>query len=234
MGETAVVAPDSPQSAAGHSITLVHPLTVQHVQVDGLAGKKFAGISVDGRPADCVRLAIRNLLSAPPELVVSGINAGSNIGINVFYSGTVAAAAEAAMLGIPAIAFSAAMVGEVNFTLAGRLCRWVLDQLLKIGLTGGDLINVNLPSFKAGNPKGIRVVRQSTAGIEDEYVPTENPNGGQSFKLGEKYKYLDGLADTDVAALHEGYITITPLHIDMTNHDRLSGLGKITWQALPK
>ncbi len=138
------------------------------------------------------------------------------------------------MLAIPAVAFSASIIGDVDFPRASRLCRWVLDQLLKMGLTRGDLINVNIPSLTGGNPKGIRVVRQSTGGIEDEYLPALNDEGRESYRLGEKYKYFDGQADTDVAALNEGYITITPLHVDMTNHDRLASLEKLDWEDVPK
>ncbi|MCK4602916.1 MAG: 5'/3'-nucleotidase SurE, partial [Phycisphaerae bacterium] len=142
VGEISIVAPDTSQSAAGHGITFRHPLTVRRMRIGGAGG--LAGISVDGRPADCVRLAIRNLLPERPDLVLSGINAGANIGVNVFYSGTVAAAAEAAMFNIPAVALSAEMArGQVDFERAGRLCRWVLEKLLADGLEPGDLISVN-------------------------------------------------------------------------------------------
>ena len=136
LGETTVVAPSSPQSAAGHSITLREPLAVRRVMVNDSA-HPFWGNSVAGRPADCVRLAVRKLLAEWPDLVVSGINAGANVGVNVFYSGTVAAAAEAAMLGIPSVAFSAAYRAspdEIDYARARRLCRWVLDGLRAVGL----------------------------------------------------------------------------------------------------
>ncbi len=230
LGDVTVVAPDGPQSAAGHSITLARPLSVQHVEVAG--ERPFAGTSVDGRPADCVRLAIRNLMEQPPDLVLSGINEGSNVGINVFYSGTVAAAAEAAMFGIPAIAFSAAMIGGVDFAAASKLCRAVLDDLLGQGLTRGDLINVNIPRLADGRAKGVRVVRQSTAGIEDVYSPIPDSQGRQLYRLGEKYEFSAPQRDTDVVTLSEGYITITPLHVDMTNHDRLSVMQQFRWEQV--
>ena len=269
MGEVTVVAPDSPQSAAGHSITLTHPLAVRRVHV----GTEFHGISVDGRPADCVRLAIRNLLPQPPELVLSGINAGANVGINVFYSGTVAAAAEGAMIGIPSVAFSAAMTGgEADFAGAAKLCRWVLDRLLASGLSKGELINVNIPelagirgqapisngstmltasdeigasppsetrgqaptnSNSAGeSPLGVRVVPQSTAGIDDEYVRDVNL-GGECYRLGDKYGFFHHEGESDVVALTEGYITVTPLHVDMTRHARLAKLKGLAWDGVP-
>jgi 5'-nucleotidase len=231
LGEITVVAPDSPQSASGHSITLQHPLLVKRVRAGGPA--PFEGLSVDGRPADCVRLALRNLLPGRPDLVLSGINAGANAGINVFYSGTVAAAAEAAMNGIPAVAFSARMTDPIDFGRVAALCRWVLQRLLADGLARGDLINVNIPSLGAGRPAGIRVVRQSTAELADFYHRQDDGDGRESYRLGEEYSYAPGQDDTDVAALAEGYVTITPLHVDMTNHDRLAGLETAHWEELP-
>ncbi len=223
MGMVSVVAPDSPQSAAGHAITVHQPLMVKRLTVPG-EGREFLGISVDGRPADCVRLAIRILLPEPPDLVLSGINAGANVGINVFYSGTVAAAAEAAMFGIPAVAFSAsASGGAIDYVRAAGLCREVLDQLLEGGLARGDLINVNIPTLDKGEPKGIRVVPQSTAGMEDTYLAHGDDPLIERYKLGDKYSFHPQ-ADCDVEAMNDGYITITPLHVDMTNHDRLVSL----------
>ena len=188
-------------------------------------------MAVDGRPADCVRLAIKNLMRHRPGLVLSGINAGANVGINVFYSGTVAAAAEAAMLGIPAVAFSAGGdEEEIDFDRPAAYCRTVLDRLLSEGLTGGDLINVNVPARGAGAPKGIRVVRQSTAEIEDAYHLDVDGAGRQAYRLGPEYSH-GHQPETDVTALGEGYITITPLHIDMTNSDRLSAMAQWRWDA---
>jgi len=231
MGQVDVVAPDSPQSAASHSITLRAPLSVQRVEIDG--PPRLSARSVSGSPADCVRLAIRNLLSERPDLVLSGINAGANVGINVFYSGTVAAAAEAAMLGIPAVAFSADLAGQVDFTRAARLCRWVLEQLPADKLKGGDLINVNIPALGAGKPAGVRVVRQSTAGVTDVYVRQAAAGGAELYQLADEFGFHPRQDDTDVVALAEGYITVTPLHVDMTSHARLAELGKLHWNRMP-
>ncbi|RPI62759.1 MAG: 5'/3'-nucleotidase SurE, partial [Planctomycetaceae bacterium] len=229
MGDVAVVAPDSPQSAAGHAITLTHPLTVRRVAVAGPGG--FAGMSVDGRPADCVRLAIRSLLDGRPDVVLAGINAGSNVGINVFYSGTVAAAAEAAMFGIPAVAFSADMSGEVDFAAIARQCRMVLDRLLARGLAPGELVNVNIPPLTGGLAKGVRVVRQSTAGLEDTYHRNVDVDGLESFRIGDEYAFAPTEDDTDVITFSQGYITVTPLHIDRTDHAQLESLRQCQWPA---
>ena len=231
LGDVSVAAPLSGQSASGHGITVHEPLLVRRLEVRGRDG--FSGIGVDGRPADCVRLAIRKLLDKPVDLVVSGINAGANVGINVFYSGTVAAAAEAAMLGIPAVAFSLSLAaGSGDFARAGELCRWVLDQLMSDGLGSGDLINVNIPPLLDAAPKGLLVVPQSTAGITDAYLGALDADGYEQYRLGGEYSF--GFQDdSDVLALSEGYITVTPLHIDMTNHDRLVALRRKRWDVPP-
>jgi len=233
LGEVTIVAPDTPQSAAGHSITLEHPLAVRPVRLE--VPEAWPGLSVDGRPADCVRLAIRNLLDEPPELVLSGLNAGSNVGINVFYSGTVAAAAEGAMLGIPAVAFSCAQRGlrAEDFRPAARLAVWLLRRLLADGLAGGDLINVNIPDLDSQQVRGVRVVAQSTAGIEDVYHHEPAPQGHGTYRLSQDYAFISEQENTDVVRLAEGYITVTPLHVDMTNHDRLGALARRRWPEPP-
>jgi 5'-nucleotidase len=236
LGEVVVVAPGDPQSAAGHAITLRRPLTVQPVGL-GRGAEAFTALSIDGRPADCVRLAVRKLLAGPADLVLSGINAGANVGINVFYSGTVAAAAEGAMLHLPAVAFSAALGGqEVDFDRVGRLCRWVLDRLRDWGLEPGHLVNVNVPVLGAGRPRGVRVVPQSTAGVEDSYHRHDHPEGLEAYRLGDSFNFAPSGELVDAACLEEGYITITPLKVDMTDHERLADLteaGK-SWPAPPE
>lgn len=228
MGQVTVAAPDSPQSAAGHAITIRRPLTVHHVEVDG--PPRFAGFSVAGRPADCVRLAVRSLMDSPPELVIAGLNAGSNVGINVFYSGTVAAAAEAAMLGLPAVAFSAETAnGEADFPAAARVCRRVLEHLLSAGVGPGELINVNVPLLGEGRPVGVRVAAQSTAGIEDAYHRHVGHDGAESYRLTDEYSFTAEQENTDVVALAEGYVTVTPLHVDMTDRRRLDDLAGRDW-----
>ena len=233
LGEVSVVAPESAQSAAAHAITLRHPLSVREVRV-GAGEQSFTALSVDGRPADCVRLAIRKLVRKPPDIVLAGINAGANVGVNIFYSGTVAAAAEAAMCGIPAVAFSAAVTGgQADFARTGRLCRWVLDNLLCEGLGAGEVINVNVPDLEPPRPLGVRVVRQSTADLEDVYRAVGRSRGRRVFRLDEQYRFGPAGADTDVAALTEGYITVTALQVDMTDRGRLEALAAHEWQDLP-
>jgi 5'-nucleotidase len=195
---------------------------VQHVPPNG--PEEFTGISVDGNPADCVKLAVRTLLAHRPQLVCTGINAGANVGINVFYSGTVAAAAEAAMLGLPAVAFSAdTSGGEVNYARAAALCRRVLDRLLDTGLQDGELINVNVPVLGEGQPP-VRVAPQSRVEIEDTYEAVTDENGRKGYHLGSEYAFVEHGEGTDVALLAAGCVTVTPLRVDMTDHARLDAL----------
>jgi len=231
LGEVTVVAPESAQSAAGHSITLKHPLLVQRIRLGGTPG--FEGISVDGQPADCVRLAIHKLLDEPPDLVLSGINVGANVGINVLYSGTVAAAAEGAMCDLPAVAFSARLRDEADFPRIARLCRWVLDRLFEGGLQRGEVINVNIPALGPGCPRGLRVMRQSTAGLQEDYRLHDGGDGREAYLLAEGFGFAPGRKDTDVEAVADGYITVTPLHVDMTDHKRMAELTARSWKWPP-
>jgi len=223
LGEITVAAPARHQSAAGHAITLKRPLPVERRPLGPLADVTV--LSIDGTPADCVRLAARRLMPQPPQLVLSGLNAGANVGINVFYSGTVAAAAEAAMTGIPAVALSVELAGdEADFARAARIARHVLDRLLAAGLGAGELLNVNIPHAPP-TPKGLRVVRQSTSGIEDIYTRHAPDHPAETYLLADEYRFLE-YADDDVAALADGFVTVTPLRIDMTDHSQLAAFDR--------
>ncbi len=205
-------------------------MTVQQVELPGLAVPAY---SVDGRPADCVRLAIKNILPARPDLVLSGINAGANVGINVFYSGTVAAAAEAVMCGIPAVAMSLQIRDETgNFARAAELCRWVLPQL-PISPGTAELFNVNIPVLESTWPLGVRVAPQSTAGIEDIYHEDSDANGLATYRLGKKFGFLGPTEGTDIEALAAGYVTVTPLRVDLTDHEYLTRLSETAWSDPP-
>ncbi|MHC4561869.1 MAG: 5'/3'-nucleotidase SurE [Planctomycetota bacterium] len=235
LGEVVVAAPDTAQSGAGHGITVHHPLTVQRrpfpVTVAGKE-KDLQAFSIDGRPADCVRLAVRSLIDEPVDLVLSGINHGANDGICVFYSGTVAAAAEGAILGVPGVSFSAKVGdGPIDYQLASRCCRWVLDGLLANGLAAGDLVNVNIPDLHRPDwPLGVRVARQSTAELQDHYILLADADGQKVYKTADSYSLGPDAADTDSIALASGYITVTPLHVDHTQEERLAGWLGRSWE----
>ncbi|MBN1943874.1 MAG: 5'/3'-nucleotidase SurE [Phycisphaerae bacterium] len=224
LGELAVAAPDSPQSAMAHSITLHQPLMVKRVRLEHAGG--IEGLAIGGRPADCVRLAVRNLLPRRPDVVLSGLNAGANVGVNVFYSGTVAAAAEGAMFGIPSVAFSLSLEnGQADplaaLSAAAEHCRTVLDTLLAHGLSPGELVNVNIPLTGDGAPRGVRVCEQSDAEVLDRYVLEESSPAGDRYRLCDDYDFHAPHHASDVALLREGYITVTPLRISLTDPKKL-------------
>ena len=228
LGEVTVVAPSSPQSATGHGITLEGPLVTERVHVQS-ATKEFWGVSVAGRPADCVKLAVRELTEGPVDLVLSGINPGSNVGINVLYSGTVAAAAEGAIMGAAAVAFSMATSEEMDFDRAGRYCRKILDALLAGDLEPGHLVNVNLPRLDGEAPRGVCVARQSVAGVHERYDCRTDADGRRCYWLTDEYGFKNPPPDSDVVAVHGGYVTVTPLHVDLTDASRMTPLSRLEW-----
>ncbi len=228
LGEVQVVAPNSPQSAAAHGITVHGPLAVRKVHVQG----EFFGHSVEGRPADCVKLAIRELLESPPDLVVSGINDGANVSTNVLYSGTVAAAAEGALLGFPAIAVSMKQGPERDFHRAARLAMPIIRKLLAIGLAPGELINVNIPDLAQGDPLGVRVVPMATRIMDDRFGRHTAPDGLDYYWLvGDTFAGCKTDVCSDLDAIEEGYISITPLQFDMTQYAQMEELRRHDWQA---
>jgi 5'-nucleotidase len=217
LGEVVVVAPETVQSAAGHGITITAPLLTSQVTIENA----FTGTAVDGRPADCVKLAINQLLPRQPDLVVSGLNAGANVGINVIYSGTVAAAIEAAFLGCRAVATSLFLRKEVpaDFAEGARLSREAIEMLLKTGLAGGQVVSINTPALMPGqSPAGTRIVRQCTRPWVDTYERRTDPRGRDYFWNNSVFTLGDTDDDTDVAALRDGYVTVTPLQFDLTDH----------------
>jgi 5'-nucleotidase len=229
LGRLFIVAPETTQSAAAHSITLTAPLICAKVQLP--SGK--SGYSVAGRPADCVKLAMVELLPSMldgegrPDMVLSGINAGSNIGINVLYSGTVAAAIEAAFFKVPAAAFSLCIKDKIDFDYAGRVARQVLNRLMGHHvMKPGVAINVNIPPVECGWPKGIRVVPQSTQCGSNIFDRRLDPRGRLYFWLtGETG--IEAERGTDLAAIGEDYVSVTPLMFDLTNREEMGELKKM-------
>ena len=231
FGDVSVVAPAQGQSAAGHSLTVRGDLVCSQQHVN----ERLTGWAVDGRPADCVKLAIRELLDVPPDLVVSGLNAGANVGINVIYSGTVAAAVEAAFFRIPALAFSLELDyaqdhrhTEECMRRAADVAGQVLSQALDVGLVAGEVLNVNIPI--GARPNGVRFVKQSTVGIDDHYTRSEDDQGRLCYTMGQDFKFNGPVLNTDVQALAEGFVSITPLHFDLTNHEQLQILSDNQWR----
>ena len=230
LGEVPVVAPETDQSATGHGVTISTPLLIDRVRVEDT----FTGIAVDGRPADCVKLAVAKLLPRQPDLVISGINSGANVGINVIYSGTVAAAIEAAFLGLPSIALSLYLRKDVetDYRVAAKRSIGVIEQILAAGLAGGQVVNVNLPAVPADQqPAGIKVVRQCTRPWADSYDKREDPRGRDYYWYNSVFNLRSTDEDTDVAALRDKYITVTPLQFDLTDRPLMRQWGDREWRS---
>ena len=221
LGEIDVVAPESGQSGAAHAITFMAPLISERISTGG----KFFGWSVDGSPADCVKLGVHELCNGRPDLVVSGINAGANRGVDVIYSGTVAAAVEAAFIGIPSLAISLEAAGGFDFERAGAYARRIVARAVELGITPGMVLNVNIPRLDRGSPRGVRVVPQSTAPWTDTYDRRTDPRGRSYFWLTDQGgRAPEQDLETDLVALRAGYITITPLQYDLTQYAQLRHL----------
>ncbi len=223
--DVTVVAPETHQSATGHGVTLRDPLLVGEVTTPG----GMTGTAVDGRPADCTKLALVELCP-DVDLVVSGINMGANAGINVFYSGTVAAAVEAAFLGKPAIAVSKLLHRDVkdDYDWAAQLCMRVIRPMFEQGgVKPGEVVNVNVPALEAGQePTGTRVVPQCVKPLIDRFERRESPRG-QVYYWNSGLFSLDGsLAGTDVDGLRDKAVVVTPLHFDLTAQSRLDRVAE--------
>ena len=227
LGEVTVVAPESEQSAVGHAISLITPLRVKEVHLDG----SVEGFAVSGTPADCVKIAMAELLPEPPELVVSGINLGPNVGINVLYSGTVSAATEAAILGVKGVAFSLnSYYQSADFATAARLARELLERVRGWpGWNHGVCLNVNLPALPLEQVRGIRITRQDTGPLVEHFERRVDPRRHVYYWLAEINARPALGPDTDYGALAQGFITLTPIHHDLTDYRRLEDLQ--TWQG---
>ncbi|HEY1376557.1 MAG TPA: 5'/3'-nucleotidase SurE [Gemmataceae bacterium] len=228
LGPVTVVAPATEQSATGHSITLLVPLMVQEVRDDS---DEFLGWAVEGKPADCVKLALQELLPEPPDLVVSGLNAGSNAGINVLYSGTVAAAAEAAFNRQVAVAVSLEYTkpGPLPFAEAAVLGRRVIEQILAGRPAAGSLFNVNIPDLDRGPVRGVRVAPQNVMPYAEQFDRRTDPRGRVYFWNMPGTMIPEPHPDTDESALADGFITVTPLQFNLTHHDQLAALRRWDW-----
>jgi 5'-nucleotidase len=228
LGSVVVVAPATEQSATGHSVTLLTPLLVNEVYEDD--GKTLIGWAVEGRPADCVKLALLELLPEPPDVIVSGMNAGSNAGINVLYSGTVAAAIEGAFYRHTAIAVSLEYDKKIyDFPTAAKYARRVVEQILAHAPPPGSLFNVNLPVLERGPIRGVKVMPQNVSPYVEKFDRRINPRGRTYFWASPEFSCPSPHPDTDVTALAESYITVTPLQFDLTDHARIDSMQAWEW-----
>jgi len=227
LGDVTVIAPALEQSGVGHSITLLDPLVVK--PVDDVDGTQL-GLAVEGSPADCVKLAIEELLEdGPPDLIVSGINHGGNAGINVLYSGTVAAAIEGAFFNITSIAVSLEFSEHFDFPFAARHALHVIRTILRHRPPTGSLFNVNLPARTRGEPKGIKVVPMDVGRQGESFERRQDPRGRTYYWMTYQPPFDLGGRESDVTALANGYIAVTPLHFDMTKHEQVEALRGWDW-----
>jgi 5'/3'-nucleotidase len=225
IGEVIVVAPDSPQSAMGHAITINNTLHLEKVTIDKELENEY---SCSGTPVDCVKIAVHEILKRKPDLCVSGINHGSNSSINVIYSGTMSAAVEAGIEGIPAIGFSLLDFSwNADFEAAKPYVKKIALEVLEKGLPDGVVLNVNLPKT---NIKGVKICRQAKAVWEERFDKRTNPQGKEYYWLTGEFVNLDKGEDTDEWALLNEYISIVPVQFDLTAHHAIQQLN--TWDLL--
>jgi 5'-nucleotidase len=220
FGEVVVVAPDSPQSAKGHAITINEILRIQKVDV-------FEGIesyTCSGTPVDCVKMAKHTVLKGRTiDLCISGINHGSNASVNIMYSGTMSAAMEAAMEGIKAIGFSLCDFSfEADFTATRHYASQMIAWALENNMDECKLLNVNIPKLPLSEIKGVKVCRQAEAKWSEDFLENTDPTGKKYYWLTGKFNCDDRAHDTDIWALDNGYISIVPCHHDLTQHKALN------------
>ncbi len=222
LGELVIVAPDSPQSGMGHAITIHNPLRLNE-------SNQFPGIKAytcSGTPVDCVKLAIYEVIKRRPDLLVSGINHGSNAGTNVLYSGTMSAAVEGAIEGIPSVGFSLLdHDANADFEAAGHYAKIIAKGILDNKLQKGTCLNVNIPKGKLTDLNGVKICRQGRAYWEDSFDKRTAPFGGDYYWLTGSFIETDKGEDTDMWALEKKYVSVVPTQFDMTAHHLISTLN---------
>ena len=223
LGRVVVVAPDRERSAVGHALTLHRPLRLHTVRTDWYA--------VDGTPTDCVHLGLHGILDRPPDLLVSGINQGPNLSDDITYSGTVGVAMEGALMGVPSFAVSLAAEGGFHFGPAARTAYRVARAVADRGLPPGVFLNVNVPNARKEEAlKGIRITRLGKRVFGSGIVRKEDPRGKAYYWIGAReLGYVERMGDSDVEAVEEGYVSVTPIRTDLTDHEFRRTMGGWTW-----
>jgi len=219
--EVVIVAPDREQSAVGHAITLANPVRIQKVHQDG----NFFGYAVSGTPADCVKLAIRVIMKRPPDLLISGINQGANIGASLIYSGTVSAATEGTMMLIPSFAVSLdTHRADADFVPATEIALKIAEKILELGLPEGVFLNVNVPYIPEDKIKGFKITQQATTYFDDFFERRIDPQGKIYYWMSGTMVEINGSENSDIAALRDGYVSLTPVRYDITARESISML----------
>jgi 5'-nucleotidase len=218
-----IVAPEVEMSAVGHAISLSMPLRVKKVRQNG----RFYGYAVSGTPADCVKIALEELLEVAPDIILSGINLGANVGVDILYSGTVSAATEGAFMGIRSAAISLDTLEHPDFDFAARFSKEIVRFLASNGLRAGTALNVNIPASPPGEIKGVRFTRQGMSRYEERYERRVDPRGNVYYWLSGETPVGNGTRGTDGLALREKWVSITPIHYDLTCEEELKRLKKV-------
>lgn len=219
LGDAYIVAPDRERSAAGHSLTMHRPLKAQKIRE-----KVF---SVNGTPTDCVTLGINKLLPGKPDLLVSGINRGANLGDDITYSGTVSAAVEGTIFGVPSIAFSLPFEKHYHYDTAAFFARGISAYVLEHSLPYDTLLNVNVPNVGKEDIKGVKLTRQGKRVYDGSIQETYDPWGEKHYWIGGGKPYWERGEDMDIEAVQANFISVTPIHLDLTNYDALAYFKKI-------
>ena len=230
FGDALVVAPHVERSAVGHAITLSDPLRVERVILEDA----FLGYAVSGTPADCVKIAFKSLMNEKPDLVISGINQGSNVGTSVIYSGTVSAATEAIILGVPAIAISLDAIADFDFALAQQFLRHLLATLDLVNFPKDTALNINIPAVAEKDCLGVEITYQGKFRYEEQFDRRMDPQKREYFWLTGQVKTNGDDFGSDSFAIANHKISITPLHYDLTNHQVRAKLDKILGDAFWK
>ncbi len=210
LGRVFIVAPDRDQSATSHSLTLYRPMRIEQPERDVYA--------IDGTPTDCVLMSNNGLLPEPPDLVVSGVNRGPNMGDDVFYSGTVAAAIEGALQGLPALAVSLVASGLADFTYSAELTRRLVGAVLERGLPPKTVLNVNVPNRPRAEVEGVKITRLGTRVYQDTLIERLDPRGRKYYWIGGDAPIWEPAPESDFLAVDQGYVSVTPLQLDLTNN----------------
>lgn len=217
-----VVAPESEQSAVGHAITIFNPLRVKKIY----RKDNFFGYAVNGTPADCVKIAVKAILKKPPQLVISGINLGANIGTNLIYSGTVSAATEATILNLPSFAISLTTRIDPDFSYAAEFALKTARLILKNGLPDRTSINVNIPAIPKSKIAGVRVVNQGKARVIEKFDKRMDPAGSTYYWMSGEMRTDEGDGNADEGTIKKNMVSITPIHYDMTNYKAIDIIKK--------
>jgi|TARA_B110001469_G_scaffold127859_1_gene151272 5'-nucleotidase len=223
LGEVVVIAPDSPQSGMGHAITVNNPIRIDKSEVFG----EIKAFTCSGTPVDCVKVGIFHILKRKPDLIVSGINHGSNAATNVIYSGTMSAAVEGAMENIPSIGFSLDDFDhDADFEPTKHFAKLIMKKALSNDFPISTCLNVNVPKLPLKTLKGVKICRQAMAFWEDRFDERKDPLGKKYYWLTGEFKDQEGADDTDMSAIKNGFVSVVPVQFDMTAHHAIPQLKK--------